>query len=74
MVTFQSQLLKFFLKKVPISENRVSKTYNMSENATFLYFLKRKLFLSFRKYNFLIFEEAQSLKKLLIFQEVTFQA
>ena len=35
----------------------------------FLYFLKRKLFLYFGKWNFLIFQKTETPKKFLIFQE-----
>ena len=53
------------------------KNFNISGNGTVFYFEKqkpRKNSLCFKKRNFLLLHETQTLKELLTFQEVTFQA
>ena len=66
---FKKSFLYFFLKKAAlenfpyISKNRAQKNFHTSENGIFLYFLKRKLFLHFRKWkspkNFHLFQETK---------------
>ena len=61
----QKNFLNFFLKKT-----RSEKSFSyISGNGTFLYFLKRKLFLYFRKWIFSIFRETETPKKILIFRK-----
>ena len=75
------KIILYFLKRKLFSYFRKQKAQK-----NFLYFLKRKLFLYFPKWkprtdflyfskrNFLIFQELEILKKLLIFKEVTSRA